>query len=70
MRPIMIHRKRKHEAEQAVKDLEARGYKLVHPITPIQNGQRMFNRDKDNRYQYSHTTHSTSWMAKMEKVMD
>ncbi len=68
MRPVLIHRKNRHEAEQAIKDLEQRGFELVHPLTEQISGTRVFDRDKDDKHVFSHTTHGSHWAAKMQKV--
>lgn len=67
-RPVIIHRRTKKEAEQAISDLLKRGYVVTHPLTEQRSGGKIFNRDKDNKHVYSHTTFGTHWVAKLEKV--
>lgn len=67
-RPVVIHRRTKKEAEQAIKDLEKRGFVVTHPLTMQSDGKRIFDIDSKNKHVYSHTTFNTFWVARMEKI--
>jgi hypothetical protein len=68
MRPIVIHRQRKHEAEQAVKDLLERGFEIVMPITEVSRDGKVFDRDSMNRRIFRENTFSSCWRAILRKV--
>ncbi|MDF2789240.1 MAG: hypothetical protein K0S80_2338 [Neobacillus sp.] len=68
MRPVVIHRQRKHEAEQAITDLEARGFELVYPLTELSNDGKRYKTDSYNRKIFVENTFSTCWIAKMMKT--
>ena len=68
MRPITIRRQRKHEAEQAIKDLEDRGFEIVFPLTEFARDGKTFDRDSFNRKIFVENTFSSCWIAQMRKV--
>lgn len=68
MKPVVIHRQRKYEAEQAIRDLEKRGYMVVFPLTSFSRDGKTFDRDNFNRKIFVENTHTTCWIAKMVKV--
>lgn len=68
MLPVTIKRQRKHEAEQAIKDLEARGFKLIYPLTEHSRDGKIFDRDSFNRRIFVQNTHSSCWIAQLRKV--
>ena len=37
-RPVVVRRRNKGEVEEAIKDLEKRGFELLHPLTMFPNG--------------------------------
>ena len=68
MLPVVIRRQRKHEAEQAIKDLEARGFELIYPLTELSREGKLFDRDSFNRKIFVENTHSSCWIAKLRRV--
>ncbi|MBT2735163.1 hypothetical protein [Bacillus sp. ISL-7] len=66
--PVTIHRQRKHEAEQAIKDLEERGFVLIYPLTELKSDGKTFTRDSFNRKIFVENTESSCWVAKLRKV--
>lgn len=68
MKPVVIRRQRKHEAEQAIKDLEARGYEIEFPLTEFSTDGKLFDRDSYNRRIFVENTLSTCWVAKLRKA--
>jgi hypothetical protein len=70
MRPIVIHRQRKYEAEQAISDLEKRGFEVIFPLTELKNDGKTFTRDSFNRKIFVENTESSCWVAKLRKVSE
>jgi hypothetical protein len=68
MRPIVIRRQRKHEAEQAITDLIKRGFTVVYPLTELKRDGKTFTRDSFNRKIFVENTESSCWIAKLKKV--
>ncbi|WML38684.1 hypothetical protein RCG19_15965 [Neobacillus sp. OS1-2] len=68
--PIIIRRQRKYEAEQAIKDLEARGFILVYPLTELKRDGKTFTRDSFNRKIFVENTESSCWIAKLKRDCD
>jgi hypothetical protein len=68
MFPVTIHRQRKHEAEQAIRDLEARGFEVIYPLTEYSRDGKLFDRDSFNRKIFVENTHSSCWIAQLRKV--
>lgn len=68
MKPVVIRRQRKHEAEQAIKDLEKRGYVIDFPLTEFASDGKTFDRDSYNRKIFVENTHYSCWIAKMRRV--
>ncbi|WP_275729242.1 hypothetical protein [Peribacillus frigoritolerans] len=38
IRPVVVRRRNKGEVEEAIRDLEKRGFELLHPLTRFPNG--------------------------------
>lgn len=66
--PVVVHRQFKHEAEQAISDLEKRGFEIVFPLTEFKRDGKTFTRDSFNRRIFVENTESSSWIAKLKKV--
>ncbi|PLR93215.1 hypothetical protein [Bacillus sp. T33-2] len=67
MKPVIIHRQHKHEAEQAIKDLEKRGFVVTFPLTEFSRDGKIFDRDSYNRKIFVQNTFSTCWKAKLQR---
>jgi hypothetical protein len=70
MKDIPIHRRTKKEAEQAISDLEARGFIVTFPLTEIKSfsetrGKYDYQRGK---YSFNEAGVSTYWAAKLRRV--
>ena len=64
----IIRRPHKHEVEQAIKDLEARGFKLVYPLTEQSKEGKSYKRDfKYNRRIFVENIQSSRWIAVMRR---
>lgn len=68
MKPVNIRRQRKHEAEQAIRDLEKRGYEIVFPLTLFSSDGKVFDRDAFNRKVFVANTSNSCWVAQMRKI--
>jgi hypothetical protein len=66
--PVVVRRQRKYEAEQAIKDLEDRGFVLIYPLTELKSDGKTFTRDSFNRKIFVENTESSCWIAKLRKV--
>lgn len=63
MKPIVITRKHKHEAEQAVNDLLKRGYVIISPIQQIFRDGKTFASVGYGRRVFMGNTPSSCWRA-------
>lgn len=70
MQPVIIHRQRKREAEQAIADLERRGFEIIFPLTEFPSQGKLFDRDSYNRRIFVENTFSSCWMAKLRRVVE
>jgi hypothetical protein len=70
MQPVVIHRRRKEEAEQAIKDLEARGYKVIFPLTEFGSDGKRFKTDAYGRRIFVENIASSCWIAKLRRVVE
>jgi hypothetical protein len=67
MRDTIIRRQRKHEAEQAISDLEKRGFRIVFPLTELSHAGKSFTTDSYNRKIFQQNTFSSCWAATMRR---
>lgn len=70
MQPVTIHRQRKEEAEQAIRDLEARGFEIIFPLTELSSDGKRFKTDSYNRKIFVENISSSCWVAKMRRVVE
>lgn len=68
MIPVTIRRRRKYEAEQAIADLEKRGFVISYPLTEKSHDGKVFTTDSYKRKIFQQNTHSSSWICQMSKV--
>lgn len=62
-----IRRQRKQEAEQAIKDLEKRGFIVTFPLTEFSRDGKKFTTDSYNRKIFQENTYSSVWIAKLRR---
>jgi hypothetical protein len=62
-----ITRRKKHEAELAFKDLEARGFKISFPLTEIKRDGKQFSSDAYSRKIFQHNTFTSCWRAQLRR---
>ncbi|MGM9925187.1 MAG: hypothetical protein ACI35R_13160 [Bacillus sp. (in: firmicutes)] len=66
-RPVVITRRRKYEIEQAVSELVAKGYELVHgPVELFSEGKK-FRSDDYGRRVFMENETSSCWKAQMKR---
>lgn len=65
-----ITRRQKHEAEQAIADLQARGFELVAPMKELSSDGKQFTRDSYNRRIFVGNTLSRCYTAKLRREVD
>lgn len=67
---VNITRRYKHEAIQAIIDLENRGYEVVSPLTEISSEGKVFDKDTYNRSIFVSNTLRSCWKAQMRRVVE
>lgn len=65
-----VSRARKSEAEQAIRDLEARGYIVTFPLTEERKNGKQFVADDYKRQIFVGNTGSSKWIAKLKRVVE
>lgn len=65
---VTIRRQRRHEAEQAISDLEKRGYVISFPLTEQTRDGKRFTTDYYSRRIFQENTFGSCWIAKLKKV--
>lgn len=65
-----VCRKSEKEARQAVKDLIARGYEIVFPLTEFSNDGKKWKTDSFGRRIFLENTPSSCWKAKLRRVIE
>jgi hypothetical protein len=66
---VIITRRRKREAEQAIDDLLKRGYTIIYPLTENTRDGKQFTTDSFNRRIFQNNTFSSYWRAKLRRVV-
>jgi len=67
---VTIHRKRKSEAEQAIKDLQARGYEIVGELKNAKDSRKTFVPNENRRLVFDDTVMWDSWYCRMRRVVN
>lgn len=70
MQDVVVKRQFKHEAEQAIRDLEKRGFKVIYPLTEIKKDGKRFTRNSDNFLVFVENVGSSCWIAKLRRVVE
>ena len=65
-----ITRRQKHEALQAIADLQARGYELEGPLKELSSDGKEFKRDSYNRRIFVGNTLNRCWTAKLRREVE
>lgn len=64
---VVVHRSRRIEAEQAISDLQKRGYEIVYPLTEQTREGKTFSTDGYRKI-FIANTYSSMWIAKLKRV--
>lgn len=68
MRPVVIHRSNRDEAEQAISDLMQRGFEVIYPLTEFTRDGKAFGRDAYNRPVFAGNIFNSCWIAKLRRI--
>jgi hypothetical protein len=66
---VTIHRRHKHEAEQAISDILERGYTIIYDLEQVSRDGKSFSRDSFGRRVFQQNTFSSCWVAKLRRVV-
>lgn len=64
---VMITRRRKHEAEQAIRDLLKRGFYIVSPLKQVSSDGKTFTTDSYGRQIFVENTFHSCWKAVLRR---
>lgn len=67
MQDVTIRRQFKHEAVQAISDLEKRGFRIIYPLTELKRDDKRFTRNSKNFMVFVENVGSSCWVAKMRR---
>ena len=65
-----IRRMKKYQAEQAIADLEKRGYELVFPLTEMKREGKTYSSDEYKRINFVENIGSSVWICKLRRVVE
>ncbi|USK66285.1 hypothetical protein [Peribacillus frigoritolerans] len=68
MQPVIIRRQKKHEAEQAIKDLEARGFEVVSPLKQVMPQSEVLSNYSFEQKRFQVEDFSSPWIAKLRRI--
>lgn len=68
MQPVIIRRQKKHEAEQAIKDLEARGFEIVSPLKQENPQSEVLSNYSFEQKRFQVEDFSSPWIAKLRRI--
>ncbi|MES1038977.1 hypothetical protein [Peribacillus simplex] len=70
MQPVIIRRQKKHEAEQAIKDLLARGFEIVSPLKQEKPQSEILHNLTFEQRRFPVVDFSSPWIAKLRKIVE
>jgi hypothetical protein len=70
IQPVIIRRQRKHEAEQAIKDLIARGFEVISPLRQENINSEVLNLYSFEQKRFRVEDFSSPWIAKLRRVVE
>ena len=70
IQPVIIRRQRKHEAEQAIKDLLVRGFEIISPLKQESPQSEVLNHYSFEQKRYQVKDFSSPWIAKLRRVVE
>ena len=65
-----VTRRKKQEVEQAISDLQKRGFELVAPMKELFSDGKQFKRDSHNRRIFTGNTSRSCWIAKLRREIE
>lgn len=68
MKPTIIHRQTRKEAEQAIKDLLERGFIIIKDLEEVTRDGKTFSRDGYGRRIFQSNHFTSCWTAVLRKV--
>lgn len=70
MQPVVIRRQFKHEMDQAIKDLLARGFEIVSPPKQMNVNPEQINNYSFEQKRIQLQTFDSPWIAKMNRITE
>ncbi|MGE7766643.1 hypothetical protein [Peribacillus sp. NPDC096540] len=70
IQPVIIRRQRKHEAEQAIKDLLARGFEIVSPLKQEKPQSEVLHNLTFEQRRFPVEDFSSPWIAKLRRIVE
>ncbi|MGE6611891.1 hypothetical protein ACQKFG_15325 [Peribacillus sp. NPDC076916] len=70
IQPVIIRRQRKHEAEQAIKDLLARGFEVVSPLKQEKPQSEILHNFTFEQRRFPVEDFSSPWIAKLRRIVE
>lgn len=70
VQPVIIRRQRKKEAEQAIKDLLARGFEIVSPLKQENLQSEVLHNLTFEQRRFPVEDFSSPWIAKLRRVVE
>lgn len=68
MKPVIIRRQKKHEAEQAIRDLLARGFEVVSPLKQENPQSEVLSNYSFEQKRFQVEDFSSPWIAKLRRI--
>lgn len=70
VQPVIIRRQRKKEAEQAIKDLLARGFEIVSPLKQENPQSEVLHNLTFEQRRFPVEDFSSPWIAKLKRIVE
>lgn len=70
VQPVIIRRQRKKEAEQAIKDLLARGFEIVSPLKQENPQSEVLHNHTFEQRRFPVEDFSSPWIAKLKRIVE
>ncbi|KQU19190.1 hypothetical protein ASG65_24670 [Bacillus sp. Leaf13] len=68
IQPVIIRRQRKYEAEQAINDLEARGFEVISPFKQQNPQAEVLHNLSFEQRRFKVEDFSSPWIAKLRRI--
>ncbi|MFI8492201.1 hypothetical protein ACIGC1_04710 [Peribacillus butanolivorans] len=70
IQPVIIRRQRKHEAEQAIKDLLVRGFEIISPLKQESPQSEVLHKHSFEQKRFKVEDFSSPWIAKLRRIVE